>query len=62
MPRIRCSLGMHDWQSIYEDGPRLVERCARCAVERSTMYDMAYGNTYWVRGNLWGKDKKAADE
>ena len=61
MNSVRCLFGMHDWLTVYEDGPRVVQRCARCGVERSTMYDMAYGGTYWVRGDQWSKNKEAAD-
>ncbi len=54
---IRCRLTFHDWVTVYEDGPRIVQRCRRCRRCRSTMYDLLYGETYWVDGDRWSGDR-----
>ena len=47
----------HKWETIFEDSPRIVQRCRKCGRMRSTMYDMSYGCTYWVRGDEWSASR-----
>jgi len=53
-----CFLRGHKWVTIFEERPRIVQQCSRCQALRSTMYDMAYGCTYWVPGDHWSYLRK----
>ena len=53
----------HKYQIVYRDGPRIVRECKKCGRVESTMYDMLYGETYWVQGDWWtNKMREVEDE
>lgn len=56
--KLLCFLNLHKWFTFYIHMPRIVQRCQRCGQRRSTMYDMAYGGTYWVPGDEWSKRRR----
>lgn len=43
----------HAWQTIFEDGVRIVQWDPRWEELRSTVYDMYGGGTDWTPQNLW---------
>jgi len=47
---------IHDWITIFESGNKVVQKCGKCGRMRSSMYDMVYGNTYWVYGDWWSDE------
>lgn len=51
--KLLCAIGYHKYELMYSHLPKQVRYCMRCLKVFSTCYDMAYGNTYWVEGNLW---------
>ena len=51
--KLICRFGVHNWVRIYAKGPKKVDRCSHCGACRSTMYDMTYGETYWIPGDCW---------
>lgn len=53
MRKFLCWVGLHKWFVFYNNVPRVVQECKWCGRCRSTMYDMAYGGTYWVPGDEW---------
>lgn len=53
MKNILCFLGLHKYKIIYAKGNRIVKRCTRCNHTISSCYDMCYGGSYWVKGNLY---------
>lgn len=46
---------LHKWKITFEAGVKKVRVCQKCGKIESTCYDMAYGETYWAPGNMWGK-------
>jgi len=58
-----CILGLHKWILVYSNKYKESRYCVNCKIIESSMYDMAYGGTYWTRGNLWiNKIKNFVDE
>ena len=51
MKRILCFLGLHDWYYFKTcRRPGWSRVCNRCSAPQYQTYDMAYGETYWVKG------------
>ncbi len=56
--KLLCFLHLHKWLTFYSNVPRVVQQCQCCGQRRSTMYDMAYGCTYWVPGDQWSAEAR----
>ena len=50
---VMCRLGFHDWLMDKETVVKCNRTCRRCNKWEHSMYDMNYGDNYWVDGKYW---------
>lgn len=51
--RLLCLLGFHDWIMDKDTIVKANRTCKRCGKWQYSMYDMTYGDIYWVNGKYW---------
>ena len=50
---VMCRFGYHYWLMDKDTIVKCNRTCTRCGKWQHSMYDMAYGDTYWVDGKYW---------
>lgn len=50
---ILCFFGIHNWEYDKNTIVKCNRTCKKCHKSQHSMYDMAYGVTYWVNGVYW---------
>ena len=58
--RLRCLIGLHPWETIFEYSVKKDQRCPLCGATRHSCYDMTYGGTNWVPGLYWSLELQPA--
>ncbi len=52
------SICFHDWVMDKKTVVECNRKCRKCGKWQHSVYDMAYGSTYWVDGKHWEDEKK----
>jgi len=47
-----------NWKTIYQNGMEIVQENKITGHKRSSMYDMAYGGTFWEHGDRWSPNRQ----
>jgi len=50
---VMCRFGFHDWLMDKDTVVKCNRTCRKCDKWQHSMYDMSYGDTYWVDGKYW---------
>lgn len=51
--KIICFFNIHKWVYNKNTIVKCNKTCEICGKKMSSMYDISYGETYWINGNIW---------